>query len=93
MNDQNNFRVMTPVTLDNGKTIWNKVGAAFKNYDSSKKHEMVISLTSLPLSAFSREEIKLYVFPDTSNYNRQNNQEPERYQPTKPPVYDDDVPF
>lgn len=81
--------VMVPVALENGKTIWNKIGTAFPNDDPNKKHKMVLSITSIPLSAFTKEEVKIFIFPQ-----RQKQQRPQRqfdYDP--PPMGDDDVPF
>lgn len=87
------FRVMTPIVLDNGKTVWNKVGVAFKNSDSSKKHEMVISITALPLSMFVREEVKLYVFQDTEYKGTYKPQHKDNDTFRQSPPMDDDVPF
>jgi hypothetical protein len=93
MSDQEFMDVITPVILENGKTIWTKVGTAFPNTDTNKKHAMVISLTAVPLAFFTKEEIKLYVFPSKRNYNQNSNWTPKTPDKVDTHKYHDDVPF
>jgi len=79
------YNVMTPIQTDNGKTVWDKVGVAFPNHDSNKKHKMVLSITSLPVKPES--PLKLFIFPQPQTNRRgQTHEEP-------PPPTDDDVAF
>jgi hypothetical protein len=79
--------VMTPIKLESGKTIWQKVGVAYENDDPTKKHKMVISLVALPLGMPASTELKLFVYPQ-EEYRRQ------RQPPLPQPAYpDDDVNF
>ena len=61
------LNVMAPITLENGKTLWHKVGVAFPNTDPNKKHKFVLSITSLPVNPPC--PLKLFVFPQENNKN------------------------
>jgi hypothetical protein len=87
MADNEFYDAMVPVTLENGKTIWTKIGTAFPNNKPDKKHKMVLSITSVPLSMFTKDEIKIFVFPQREYQRRPQQQE------FPPPPTGDDVPF
>lgn len=70
MCDNEYLDAMVPVELENGKTIWTKIGTAFPNNDPNKGHEMVISITSVPLNMFNKEEIKVFIFPQRQKNNK-----------------------
>lgn len=86
-NDKEYMDAMVPVELENGKTIWTKVGTAFPNNDPEKRHEMLISLTAVPLSMFNRDEIKIFVFPQRNQKQKPHQRE---FNSTR---NDDDVKF
>lgn len=90
MSDTEFLDVMVPIELENGKTIWNKIGTAFPNSDPGKKHKMVLSITSIPLAAFTKEEIKVFIFPQR---NQQQRRRPQQQSFDTSPPMDDDVPF
>jgi len=85
------YNVMTPIKLESGKTIWQKVGIAYENDDPSKKHRMVISLVALPLGMPASTELKLFVYPLEEQYRRR--QEPREPPPQRSFDSDDDVNF
>lgn len=72
-NNDEYYDAVVPIEV-NGKTIWHKVGTAFPNRNPDKKHKMVISMVSVPLSMFSGGELRVFVFPQKDN--RQQRQRP-----------------
>lgn len=87
--------VVSPVETPNGKTIWMKLGVAFKG-DPDGKYLFKMSLMSLPVTAFSGEPLVIFIFKPTPDEKKQKS-----YSRNQPPddgygplvVGDDDVPF
>lgn len=77
--------VVVPIELENGKTIWHKVGTAFPNNNPNKKHKMVISMISIPLGIFMRGEVKMFIFPQKDRRSTPPAQ-PDPGPPPGPPV-------
>ena len=77
--------VVVPIELENGKTIWHKVGTAFPNNNPDKKHKMVISMISIPLGIFMRGEVKMFIFPQKYNKRKHADSRIQDAPPGPPP--------
>ncbi len=88
------YDAVVPLTV-NGKTIWHKVGTAFPNHNQDKKHKMVISMVSVPLSMFSSGEVRIFIFPqrDRNNHRNKQSRQQDLDYGSRPAPYDDDIAF
>ncbi|MCK5616072.1 hypothetical protein KAR91_80155 [Candidatus Pacearchaeota archaeon] len=64
------YNVITPIKLESGKTLWQKVGVAYENNNPAKKHKMMISIVALPLGMPASTELKLFIYPQEEQYRR-----------------------
>ena len=89
--------VVSPVETPNGKTIWMKLGVAFKG-DPDGKYLFKMSLMALPTTAFSGEPLEIFIFKPTTDSKPKSysRNQPDNYGASPPANVlppDDDIPF
>jgi hypothetical protein len=92
MNADDILDVVSPVETPSGKTIWMKLGVAFKG-DANGKYLYKMSLMTLPVTAFSGNPLELFMFKPNPDQKKKHS---TPYSATPPddrdiPPPDDDI--
>jgi len=70
------YKVMAPVTLENGSTAWVEIGKGVKGHPGRNKYAARMTITSLPVHASAGKPFDVYLFDrdaegdDDDQFNR-----------------------